>query len=149
VASHARLVHKSGELPVMLSLTAAINQRLGVPFYYTSFINAHGVKLVLLLPIFILAVPLLRVLPRFYLWYVRRRVLYWYFELKELDRSLENRNSQKELAIKRNQIELIEAGVKRIRLPLDFADHVDDLREYIHSLKQRIASQGETRIAVE
>ena len=51
LADDARLVYKSGELPLTLRVLAPVSRRMGVPFSYTSYASNHAAKLILLIPI--------------------------------------------------------------------------------------------------
>jgi len=145
VPMEAKLVYKSGELP---NLIRVLSTR--APFSVTAFVHTNWARLLVLVPLLLLLVPLLRALPNLYMWRLRRRVLYWYHQIRVLDTSLESANSPAELTAKLALIDRIDVGVRRIRLPLDFAEHIDDLREYLQSLRQRLeAVQGQARIPAE
>ena len=89
VAEDARYVYKSGELPFTLRVLAPVTRRAGVPFSYTSYASNHAAKLVLLIPVLAVLLPLTKGIPALYTWIVRRRLLYWYDQLKALERNLD------------------------------------------------------------
>src|SRR5581483_6207122 len=89
LAADARSVYRSGELPFLLRVLAPINSRAHLPFSLTAFANAHGAQAILLLiPMLTVLIPLIRLAPMLYSWSVRRRLLYWYRQLKALERKL-------------------------------------------------------------
>ena len=90
VPNAARILYKSGELPVVLKSLAPKAHNLGVPFSYTAFVNEHWTTLVGVLGMLALLLPLTRGLPGVYVWMVRRRLVYWYRQLKTLERKLDN-----------------------------------------------------------
>ncbi len=90
VASEARIVYKTGELPVVLKSLAPRAYSLGMPFSYLSFVNTHWTTLVGMLGILALMLPLTRAVPALYVWTVRRRMVYWYKQLKALERNLDS-----------------------------------------------------------
>lgn len=139
VAKDARLIYKSGELPFLLRVLAPINERLSVPFSVTAFANAHAAQAILLLiPALTILIPLMRLAPMLYSWGVRRRLLYWYRQLKVLERKLDRAHSPEEMGAYRAEIDRIDAGVRRIRFPLAFSDQFYDLRGHIDLVRQRL-----------
>ena len=72
-----------------------------------------------------LGLPLFRYLPALYEWYTRRRLLYWYSQLKSLEASIDS-GSNKDLLQEREAVDRIEEAVSRIRFPLAFANQVYD-----------------------
>lgn len=138
VSREARLIYKTGELPLILRSAAPVNHRLGIPFSVTAFMSAHGAKLVLLIPAFAVLLPLMRGLPAAYAWLVRRRLLYWYRELKELERQVDSSEAFEHIEQSRAEIERIDAGVRRIKVPLYFSDRLYDLRGHIDLVRQQL-----------
>jgi TRAP-type uncharacterized transport system substrate-binding protein len=146
----ARTVYKSGELPLLLRHLAPINQRLGLPFSVTAFVNAHGAQVVLLLiPMLTILVPLMRLAPVFYNWSIRRRLLYWYRQLKVLEKQVDTMRPGDDVTAYQAEVERIDSGVKRIRVPLAFSDQLYDLRGHIDFVRQRLAPKTQFRVAAE
>jgi TRAP-type uncharacterized transport system substrate-binding protein len=142
MSSDALLVYRTGELPLLLRVVAPLNKRLGLPFSFTAFANAHGAQTILLLiPLIAVALPLMRVLPALYVWSVRRRLLYWYRALTALERSLDGPGAASLLNAKRAELERIDAAVSRIRMPIYFADQLYDLRGHIDLVRSRLAAR--------
>jgi hypothetical protein len=71
-------------------LLAPINKQMGLPFSVTTFMWTHAATFLLLIPILAVALPTIRVVPIVYVWNVRRRLLYWYRQLRWLERSLDS-----------------------------------------------------------
>jgi TRAP-type uncharacterized transport system substrate-binding protein len=95
--------------------------------------------------------PLTRFLPLFYNWITRRRLFYWYAQLKALEASFDADPMDKHLAEKQAEIEQIEDAVSHISIPLTFSDQVYNLRSHIDIVRRKIASRNNTpgRIAAE
>ncbi len=139
VADETRLIYKTGELPVALRSVAPAVHNVGMPFSVTAFASDHGAQTVLLLiPSLVILVPLLRFLPSIYSWTVRRRLLYWYRQLRALEKNLDGTQPLADLAAYQAEIERIDAGVRRIRHPLYFSNRFDDLRGHIDIVRQRL-----------
>lgn len=141
-SKEARLLYKSGEMPLILRSAAPVNHRFGVPFSVTAFMAAHGAKLVLLIPVLAVLLPAMRALPAIYAWFVRRRLLYWYRQLTELERQVYTAEAFDHLEKSRSEIERIDAGVRRIKVPLYFSDRLYDLRGHIDLVRQQLYAKG-------
>jgi len=136
----ARALYKTGELPVLLRSLAPMGTRLGLPFWLAAFVNEHGTQtLLLMIPLLSILVPLFHYLPLLYKWNMRRRLLYWYGELKALEASLATDPSEAHLSEKTAELERIEEAVSRIRVPLPFTDQLYDLRGHIDIVRRRLA----------
>lgn len=138
VPEETRQVFKSGELPVALRSIAPAVKEAGFPFSVAAFISNHGAQTVLLLiPSLVILLPILRTIPSVYSWTVRRRLFYWYQQLKTLERQLDN-PVDGDLAAYQAEIERIDAGVRRIRYPLNFSDQFYHLRLHINLVRDRL-----------
>ena len=150
VANEARVVYKSGELPVVLKTLAPKAHSLGVPFSYTAYINTHWTTLVGILGAVALLLPLTRALPALYVWLIRRRLTYWYRQLKTLERNLDSGGAKYDAGALQAEFERINSGVRRIRVPLFYSDKLYDLRGHIDLIRQRLAMRPmPTRMAAE
>jgi TRAP-type uncharacterized transport system substrate-binding protein len=150
IAKDARAVYKSGELPILLRNLAPVNARLGIPFSFTAFISSYaGQVLLVLIPVLALIVPLTRALPAFYAWLVRRPLVYWYRQLKALERGIDARGTARDLAAQQAEIERIDGAVRRIRVPHYYSNELYDLRLHIHLVRQRLAAPPSLQMAAE
>ncbi len=151
VADETRQIFKSGELPVALRSIAPAVKEAGFPFSVTAFISNHGAQTVLLLiPSLVILLPILRMLPSLYAWNVRRRLFYWYRQLKTLEQQLDH-PVPGDLGAYRAEIERIDDGVRRIRYPLHFSDQFYHLRLHINLVRDRLfqAAPQPVRMAAE
>jgi len=74
----------------------------------------------------------------------RRRLFYWYAQLKSLDASFDANSNDKQLAEKKAEIDRIEDAVSHIRFPLAFSDQVYNLRSHIEIVRRKIISRTQT-----
>jgi hypothetical protein len=88
-----------------------------------------------------LGFPLFRFLPVAYNWMTRRRLFYWYAQLKALEASFDTDPMDKPLTEKQAEIERIEEAVRHIRFPLTFSDQLYNLRSHIDIVRRKISSQ--------
>ena len=79
-----------GRAAVVLKTLAPRAYSMGVPFSYTAFVNTHWTTLVGMLGVLAILLPLTRALPALYVWTIRRRLVYWYRQLKALERNLDS-----------------------------------------------------------
>jgi TRAP-type uncharacterized transport system substrate-binding protein len=87
-----------------------------------------------------LGLPLFRFLPWAYNWITRRRLFYWYAQLKALEASFDADQMDKRLTEKQVEIERIEEAVSHISFPLTFSDQLYNLRSHIEIVRRKITS---------
>jgi TRAP-type uncharacterized transport system substrate-binding protein len=88
-----------------------------------------------------LGLPTARLLPTAYNWITRRRLFYWYAQLKALEASFDG-PMNKHLSDKQAEIERIEEAVSHISFPLTFSDQLYNLRSHIEIVRRKIASHA-------
>lgn len=150
VASEARIVYKTGELPVVLKSLAPRAYSLGIPFSYLTFINTHWTTLVGILGILALMLPLTRAVPALYVWIVRRRIVYWYRQLKALERNLDAGGANFDPGALQAEFDRIDSHVRLLRVPSYYSNELYDLRGHIDLVRQRMAAKpARPRMAAE
>lgn len=150
VPADTRAIYKSGELPFLLRFLAPLNARFGVPFSYTAFINSYAAQVLLvLIPLLAVAVPLFKAIPAIYIWNVRRKLIYWYRQLKNLEKNLDSRGAKYDLNAQQAELERIDGAVRRIRVPSFFSNELYDLRMHIDLVRQRLSTRPSLQMAAE
>jgi len=150
VPADVRAIYKSGELPFLLRFLAPLNARLGIPFSYTAFVNSYAAQVLLvLIPLLAVAVPLSKAIPAIYVWNVRRKLIYWYRQLKALERNLDSRGAKYDLNAHQAELERIDGAVRRIRVPSFFSNELYDLRLHIDLVRQRLSGRPNLQMAAE
>jgi hypothetical protein len=150
VPNPARVLYKTGELPVVLKSLAPKAYSLGVPFSYTAFINEHWTTLIGALGILALLLPLTRALPGLYVWMVRRRLVYWYRQLKTLERKLDTGLAKQDTEAILAEFDRIDSHVRAISVPPYYSNQLYDLRGHIELVRQRLAAKPQPiRMAAE
>lgn len=113
--------------------------RAGPPFLqrYLPFWAATLVDrlLVLLLPIFAVAVPLLRIAPPLYTWRIRSKIARWYGELKFLEHEIREQYDTAQLPSYVKRLDDLEAKAYSRPIPLAFTDQVYMLRMHIRMVR--------------
>ncbi|HJU33387.1 MAG TPA: TAXI family TRAP transporter solute-binding subunit [Hyphomicrobiaceae bacterium] len=150
VATEARVVYKSGELPVVLKNVAPRAYSLHVPFSYTAFISDHAATLLGMVGILAIVLPLTRTIPAVYVWMVRRRLVYWYRQLKRLERQIDRGATRFDRGALQTEFDRIDSNVKMLRVPAYYSNQLYDLRGHIELVRQRLAAKPEAlRMAAE
>jgi TRAP-type uncharacterized transport system substrate-binding protein len=132
LSDEARRVYRSGT-PFL--------QRF-LPFWLATLADR---MLVMLLPIVGVLLPMVRIVPMLYSWQVRRRLLYRYQQLKDLEADIEPGADEQALNGLRSRIEEIETAVNEIPLPLGFTNQLYDLRAHIDLVRRRLAGMSTVR----
>jgi uncharacterized protein len=127
LSEEARRVYRSG---------APFLQRY-LPFWVATMIDRLMVSLVVLLP---LLLPLVRFAPQIYNWRVRRRILYWYGELKRLEAGAKRAATQEGRTAALAELDRIESAVDNIPVPLAFSDRLYELRQHIEIVRRRLSA---------
>ncbi|MBS1143608.1 MAG: family transporter solute-binding subunit [Proteobacteria bacterium] len=137
--------YKDPMLP--LSPEAARYFKSGAPFLqrYLPFWLAVLVDrlIVMLVPIFALLIPLLKVAPAIYNWRVRSKIFRIYGELKFLEEDLKHHFDPARLADYRSRLDALDEEASTLHVPLGFTDLVYTLREHVN-LVRSILSKKET-----
>jgi hypothetical protein len=104
-------------------------------FWTADFIDRMKVMLV---PLITLLIPLFRIFPPTYRWQVRKKIYRWYRELQDID--LEQPPQQ--LADKQEEciqrLDAIEEEVRKVSVPLSYADELYELRLHIGLVRNRL-----------
>jgi uncharacterized protein len=150
IAPEARVMYKSGELPPVLRNFAQRAYNLHVPFSYTAFINNHAATLLGMLGIIAILLPLTRAIPAIYVWMVRRRLVYWYRQLKRLERHIDRGGMKFDRATLQAEFDRIDSNVRMLRVPAYYSNQLYDLRGHIDLVRRRLAGEPEAlRMAAE
>ncbi|NTV69966.1 MAG: TAXI family TRAP transporter solute-binding subunit [Azonexaceae bacterium] len=129
--------YKDQMLP--LSPDAARYFKSGPPFLqrYLPFWLAVLVDrlIVMLVPIFALLIPLLKVAPAIYNWRVRSKVFRVYGELKFLEDDLRDHFDPAKLAEYRSRLDALDDEASALHIPLGFTDLAYTLREHVNLVR--------------
>jgi TRAP-type uncharacterized transport system substrate-binding protein len=145
------LFHRSGEYPngsdseYPVAATAMEFYKNGPSFmqrHLPLWLSVHVQRAIaVLLTGVAIGLPLLHFVPQTYNWMTRRRLFYWYAELRALETSYGAATSYKQLVQKLAEIERIEESLSKIHFPLTFADQVYTLRGHIDIVRQKITAR--------
>jgi TRAP-type uncharacterized transport system substrate-binding protein len=151
VHSGATILHRSDEFPngtdaeYTVAPTATDFYKNGPSFmqrHLPLWLSVHVQRAIAVLVTGIaIGFPLFRFLPQLYNWITRRRLFYWYGQLKLLEASFDANSNDKHLAEKQAELDRIEDAVSHIRFPLTFSDHVYNLRSHIDIVRRKTTSR--------
>ena len=143
----------AGEFPAYmdpmlpLSPEAARYFKSGAPFlqrYLPFWLAVLADRLiVLLVPVFALLIPLLRVAPAIYSWRVRSKVFRCYGELRFLEDDLKNHFDPARLSEYRDRLDALDEEASELHVPLAFTDLVYTLREHVNLVRHILDKQEE------
>lgn len=157
----AGLFNRRGEFPntkdadFPLSPEAQRYYASGTPFLqrYLPYWAANLVDRlwVMLLPVFAVVVPLVRLLPPLYSWRIRSRIYRWYARLKEIELQLEHAATEDELNEMLSRLTNIEAAVNRIPTPLAYSANLYSFRQHLDLVRGRVLQRlkGDRRVTEE
>jgi uncharacterized protein len=149
VPNEARVVYKQGELPVVLKNLAPKAYSLHVPFTYTAYISEHAATLLGMIGVLAILLPMMRAVPAFYVWNIRRRLVHWYRQLKALERRMDS-GGRYDVEALSTELDRIDSHVRLLRVPAYYSDQLYDLRGHIDLVRQRLAVMPEgMRMAAE
>lgn len=141
----------AGEFPAyrdqMLPLSSEAERyyKSGPPFLqrYLPFWLAVLVErlIVMLVPLFALMIPLLKIAPAVYTWRVRSKVFRCYGELKFLEDDLKNHFDPEKLGDYRARLDALDDEAAQLHVPLGFTDLVYTLREHVNLVRSILSKR--------
>jgi TRAP transporter TAXI family solute receptor len=114
-----------------------------LPFWLATFLERIKV---MILPIATIVLPLFKLIPAIYKWRIRRRMLYWYGELKALEFNVFRDAGNTRLAEHETEMTRIEQAVASITVPLAFSDQYYSLRAAVDIVRNTLRGQGSTQL---
>jgi TRAP transporter TAXI family solute receptor len=103
-----------------------------LPFWLAVLVDR---LIVMLVPVFVLLIPLLKVAPAIYNWRVRSKVFRCYGELKFLEDDLKNHYDAAKLDDYRNRLDALDEEASQLHVPLGFTDLTYTLREHVNLVR--------------
>jgi hypothetical protein len=142
------LFRKAGQFPAPESIDLPLSDN-ALQFYKSGrpFLQRHlpfrlavlaQQLLVLLIPVFGVLYPLLRLAPAIYGWTMRHRVYSLYGELKFLEQDLSSRTAQDDKADLIARLDRLDERASRFRVPTAFRPLLYTLRLHIALIRQRL-----------
>ncbi|WNG48906.1 TAXI family TRAP transporter solute-binding subunit [Archangium minus] len=106
-----------------------------LPFWLAALIHRF---VVLIIPLFMVLLPLLRLTPPVYRWSIRSRIYRWYARLRVIDErlrgSLDAEQVRKDLLL----LEQLEHEIGGVKVPLSYMDEFYDLRLHVGYIRNRL-----------
>jgi len=135
------------DLPV--SPNADQHKRFGPSFLYRylPFWLATLVErlIIVVLPLFVVLVPLVSYLPGFLRWRVRSRIYRWYGELALLERDVATRKDALPIEKWLHDLDRIKAAVEGLKTPTMYASEAYTLRQHVDLVRQRVLAKAAGR----
>jgi len=112
-----------------------------LPFWAATLVDRMKV---MLLPLITLLFPLFKVVPPTYRWRIRAKIYRWYRDLQVVDTALAERPKGRDLSDLLKELDRIEAEVRRIVVPLSYAESHYNLRVHIDWLRSEVRAAQST-----
>ena len=110
-----------------------------LPFWLATLVDRF---ILIIIPLFALAYPILKSIPQAYKWRIRTRIYKLYGELKYLETAMKNEEKKGEnkehSADHLAELDQIEEKVKQMKVPLEFAEHLYSLRGHIDFVRLQL-----------
>lgn len=106
-----------------------------LPFWTASMIDRLKVMLV---PLLTLLLPLIKIMPPAYRWRVRKKIYRWYEELQALDTETPKQLTGEALVLLRHELDKLEEEVRKVEVPLSYADELYNLRLHIGLVRDKL-----------
>ncbi len=109
-----------------------------LPFWAATLVDRLKV---MLLPFIALLIPLFKVMPPLYRWRIRSRIYRWYQQLGDIDSATAGAATPALL----DDIERIEAEIRKVRVPLAYAQELlYDLRLHLALVREQLEQKQDT-----
>jgi hypothetical protein len=131
ISAEASQFYKSGKSFLYRSL----------PFWLASLVNRILVSFV---PMVVLLIPVLQIIPGLYRWRIRLRIYRWYRALLLLEQDLIAQLAPEKREELRGQLDHIEEGVNRMKVPASFGGQFYVLRQHIAFVRNRLANGSQS-----
>lgn len=105
-----------------------------LPFWLANLVE----RFIHLVPLLALFLPLVRIVPRFVEWWSKSGIYKRYGELKYLETQLKNETDYVRYTEHLKELDGIEDRVNRMKVPLEYAQHVYSLREHIEFVRGKL-----------
>jgi TRAP transporter TAXI family solute receptor len=106
-----------------------------LPFWLATFLERIKVMIV---PLATVVLPLFKIVPAIYKWRIRRRLLYWYGELKALEYNLIRDTAHERIEAHLTEMRRIELAVAGITVPLAFSEQYFALRAAVDIVRAKL-----------
>ncbi len=148
IHNNAGWVNKKGEFPSPRELSFPSSHyaerfyKSGRPFLldYLPFGIAAFVDrtILIMIPVAIILIPLIRSMPWLYSWRQRRKLFHWYRELKNLELEMIGSSELEDKSVYHEKINLIEASINGISVPIAFFGEVYRLQEHVDLVRGKL-----------
>ena len=115
-----------------------------MPFWLANLLER---LLVLLVPLIAVLIPVMRIMPAFYDWRIKRKIFCWYGELKVVELEVRSKPGAADSARLLARLDEIEDGVDSTRVPLTYWDYVYTLRGHIEMVRTRLTNSTAAPVA--
>ncbi len=109
-----------------------------LPFWLATLLDRF---LLLVIPVAAIILPMIKVVPKIYVWRIRNRIFQRYGELKFIETQLHPDSTPEKYLEHLDKLDAFEMKVNHLKVPLDYSDYIYSLREHIDFVRGRIRSR--------
>ena len=111
-----------------------------LPFWLATLIERF---ILIAIPLLAVALPVARMIPKFYQWRTRKKIHQRYGELKYLETLVSRENYSGKTEKHLHELDRIEERVKDMKLPIEYAEHLYSLRGHIDFVREKLQKKHE------
>lgn len=109
-----------------------------LPFWLATFIER---MVVMLVPILGIMLPLIRIVPWLYQFRIRQRLLYWYGQLKGLEREVVTETDRADTKRQAAELDRIDEAVAGLPIPIGHSEQYYNLRGHIELVRRKLGGR--------
>jgi uncharacterized protein len=121
------------DLPISVAAKTYITSGPNVLLRYLPFWLALAMDRlkIMLVPLFTLLLPLVKVAPPIYRWRIRSKIFRWYRTLREIDQEIMNDDKLKNPGLYHRRLQNLEEELDKVSVPLSYMEEFYNLRVHI------------------
>ncbi len=109
-----------------------------LPFWLATLLDRF---LLLVIPVVALFLPMIKLVPKLYVWRIRNRIFQRYGELKFIETQAHPGENSEKYSELLEKLDAFESKVNQLKVPLDYSDYIYSLREHIDFVRIRIQNR--------
>jgi TRAP transporter TAXI family solute receptor len=106
-----------------------------MPFWAASLVDR---LIILVIPLMVFIIPLVKVAGPLYRWRIRSKIYRWYRYLRETDQKIRDGSIDKHTDEQIEQLLELESDLRRVEVPLSYADELYDLHLHVGHVLERL-----------
>ena len=112
-----------------------------LPYWVANLVER---AVVLLVPLLTALIPLAKIVPVIYRWRFKRRLHYWYGQLKQVEEQVAElpKGDTGEISSLEAELDRIDDSVSRVPVPVQFAEQFYNMRTHLELVRRRLRNKA-------